>query len=39
VNNVIEKLVNAAMDILQLDCKKKDLSKTLINLHNLIGKD
>jgi len=39
VNSVTEKLVNATMDILQLDCNKKDLSKTLINLHELVGKD
>jgi len=39
VNNVVEKLVNATMDVLQLDCKKQDLSKTLINLHKLIGED
>jgi len=39
VNAVTEKVVNASLDILQLDCEKKDLRKTLINLHEILEKD
>lgn len=36
VNEVTERVVNASLDILQLDCEKRNLSKNLINLHEIL---
>jgi len=38
-NRVTEKVVDATLDVLQLDCEQQDLSKTLINLHEIIKND
>jgi len=39
VNEVTEKVVNASMDILQLDCEMKNLSKNLMNLHAIFERN
>jgi len=38
-NKVPEGVVNACMDIMQFDCKKRDLSKTLISLHDILANE
>jgi len=35
-NKVAEGVVNACMDIMQFDCKKRNLSNKLISLHDVI---
>jgi len=39
VNAVTKNVVNATLDILQFDCERQDLGKTLVNLHEIIDKD
>lgn len=36
LNEVTENLVNATLDVLELDCGKRDLGKTLISLHEIV---
>lgn len=35
INKLTEDVINTSMDILQLDCEYRDLSKKLINLHEI----
>jgi len=36
VNSVSQQVVSASLDVLQLDCEKRDMSKTLITLHDIV---
>jgi len=36
LNKVTENVVNATLDVLELDCRKRDLSKRLISLHEIV---